>query len=506
MRPTSFLFPVLLATATAGLAQTPTLSVAGGSFPGAITFEFGPLPIGKATAVLYSLNAGPTPLSLLDPNDPRVLHIGLDYVSSPLLGFAGLDGRWHLGPVGIGNDPALLDMALFFHGFSYPGTTRAVDQVPEHRVLRFAPANAFRDRRTVLTYPRAFFPVIRLPDFRWMAAGGGSGGLLAQIALKSTEIYDPRTDSFTGGPDMTTERSLHKATQLRDGRWLITAGVDKLNDPQATCELYDPAQNQFTATASMRDKRMGHTATLLPDGRVLVTGGLSDMNGPNLDPILSALNSTEIYDPATGKWTVGPNMRQARAGHEAILLPNGKVLLAGGIGWISIIVKVPWLFTDCDLYDPTTNQISAAPAMKVARAVFPVADLGGGRYLVSGGASDLLKVGEPTATAELYDAATNQWTAVGSMQTKRGMHAMVPLAGGRFLAIGGANGQIDKPNALDSTEIYDVAAKTWSAGPLMSMSRAGYGWFDTPPGQVHLLGGGSGTGSPVNNFTDWYYR
>jgi hypothetical protein len=500
----------LLLAGSALLPAQAVLTVEGGSYPGTIRLGFGPLPIGKPIAVLYSLNAGPTPLAWIDPADPRLLQVGLDYIASPLLGVAGISGHWSLGPIPVGNDPALLDFALFVHGFSYPGAPRAVDQVPEHRVLRFAPANAFRDRRTGFQYARAFFPVIPLPECRWMIAGGGSNGLLSQVALRSTEIYDPRTDSFTLGPLMTTERSLHKATRLPNGRWLLTAGVDVRNDPQNVCELFDPATNQFTATAPMRDKRMGHTATLLPNGKVLVTGGLADMNAPNtpIDPVLSALHSTELYDPATGLWTVGPNMGKPRAGHEAVLLPNGKVLLAGGIGWnlILIVVKVPAIFAECDLYDPATNTISPAASMAKPRAIFPVADLGNARYLASGGVSDLLSLGQPTTAAEVYDASANQWNTVGSMAQARGMHAMLALGGGRFLAIGGADGQVTAPNALDSTEVYSDTTRAWSAGPRMSMSRAGYGWFEAPTGQLHLLGGGSGTGSPVNNFTDWYYR
>ena len=58
-----------------------------------------------------------------------------------------------------------------------------------------------------------------------------------------------------------------------------------------------------------------HTATLLPNGKVLVAGG----NG----------TSAELYDPALGTWTPTGNLNTVRFGHTATLLPNGKVLLAG---------------------------------------------------------------------------------------------------------------------------------------------------------------------------------
>ncbi len=67
---------------------------------------------------------------------------------------------------------------------------------------------------------------------------------------------------------------------------------------------------------------MYHTATLLPNGKVLVAGGF---NGG-----FTILTSAELYDPASGSWTATGSLNTARAYHTATLLPNGKVLVAGG--------------------------------------------------------------------------------------------------------------------------------------------------------------------------------
>ena len=79
---------------------------------------------------------------------------------------------------------------------------------------------------------------------------------------------------------------------------------------------------QFEPTGSLHTARYGHTATLLPNGKVLVAGGGSS----NASPLASA----ELYDPATGHWTTTGSLATARSGHTATLLPNGKVLVAGG--------------------------------------------------------------------------------------------------------------------------------------------------------------------------------
>jgi hypothetical protein len=79
------------------------------------------------------------------------------------------------------------------------------------------------------------------------------------------------------------------------------------DDPaSASAQLYDPRTAAWTATSDMIQGRAGHTAILLPDGKVLVVGGTTSWMGepcrPGVDgPTPRVLSSAELYDPGTGQ-------------------------------------------------------------------------------------------------------------------------------------------------------------------------------------------------------------
>ena len=492
-------------------AQNLELGVVGGSMPG--PFELGiagGLPF-EIVLIVPSSTSGPTPLSLIDPADPRSLSIGVDLVGNAIAAITDFNGEVSL-PGQLSLVPALVDVPLYWQAVTFAFQPTLVDRISNPDVFRFGIAGEFRDRGLTTFDLRAFATALERADRKTLIVGGARGALLAQVAVDTTEIYDPITDTFVNGPTMTTPRSLHTQTKLDDGRYLICGGVDDANNPQASCEIYDPVADTFTAVASMNSPRMGATATLLADGRVFVSGGLEaiSVTPTQLQAIRDAVDSTEIYDPVADTWTVGPPMSDPRAGHVALQRTDGVIVLAGGISWDPNILFgwLPTVRTSSDLYDPATNTMSAGPSMNDARALTDPVAIGADRWLIAGGMNGLsiipFNAGNPTASAEIYDGANNTFTSVGSMATARANQKAWALGNGQYLLAGGGDGSILSPVPLSSTEVFDTATNTFSPGPAMNAPRAAAGIYFTTQGQVFLFGGAD-SGATITNTTEWYF-
>jgi len=227
---------------------------------------------------------------------------------------------------------------------------------------------------------------------------------------------------------------------------------------------------------------------------------------------LSALhdvtNTAEIYDPVTDGWTPTANLRTPRAAHSAILRPDGKVLLAGGISWDPVII-IGWLPTvrsSCDLYDPVTNAMVAGPAMVGPRSFVAPLELGNDKWLLAGGiaALSLTNPGTATAAAEIYDAVANTWTPTGAMANPRAFHSGWALGNGEFLLAGGAAGTILLPVPAADSERFSLQSGSFAPGPSLTIPRAAPAMIRTSLGQIHLFGGGS-TNNTITNTTEFYY-
>ena len=237
------------------------------------------------------------------------------------------------------------------------------------------------------------------------------------------------------------------------------------------------AGSMLAPTGSMHVPRAVHTATLLPDGRVLVAGGMQK-NGVFED-------SAELYDPASGRFEMLPKLSSRRVGHSATLLPSGRVLIVGGSAgrrfeggrWIGDVVAT------AELYDPATHSFRSAGSMSAPRAHQAAVRLADGRVLLAGGynaSSDAL------GSAEIYDPASGAFRATGSLKTPRTPDAAVLLKDGRVLIPGGSDAS---GSVLASAEIYDPKTGSFSPAGEMIAARRKHGGILLASGRVLVVGG-----------------
>jgi hypothetical protein len=267
---------------------------------------------------------------------------------------------------------------------------------------------------------------------------GGTDGV--SRAFTSAELYDPGSGTFSpSAGSMSAARIFHSSTLLPNGKVLIAGGRDFNFGTTATADLYDPGSDAFTPTGSLNLARRAQTATLLPDGRVLVAGGVFQPQGNS-----AATATAEIYDPVGGAFAFTGSMAVARVGHTATLLPNGKVLVSGGtIGEANIIPTAT-----AELYDPSTGLFSPAGSMVIARAFQSAMLLPNGKVLLAGGLDTNLNA---ASTAELYDPVSGSFSLTGDLSTARENHLAAMLATGNVLLAGGFD---TAQNALASAELY----------------------------------------------------
>ncbi len=221
-----------------------------------------------------------------------------------------------------------------------------------------------------------------LPNGKILVAGGTGGGTSGSAEL-SAELYDPDTGTWSITGNLNTPRVSHSATLLQNGKVLVAGGVDGAGITTDSAELYDPATGTWTTTGNLNTPRRNRSATLLPNGKVLVAGGSGDAG---------LLDSAEIYDPETATWNATGSLNSPGRG-LAILLSSGKVLVVGGDA--------------AELYNPETGTWSPTAGLNAPRSSHTATLLPEGRVLVAGGSSTSLA--GTLNSSELYDPNTETW-------------------------------------------------------------------------------------------------
>ena len=184
---------------------------------------------------------------------------------------------------------------------------------------------------------------------------------------------------------------------------------------------------EWTLTGSLNQPRSEHQAVLLPDGTVLIAGGHIGGQGPT--------SSCEIYNPETGEWTYTDSMSTPRKNFVKVILNNGKVLAIGG--------------RTSQVYDPETGEWESPDSMHYVRQYFDAVILTNGKVLAVGGFDNADR-----NSAEIYDPETGEWTLTGFLNEGRVMHTATLLPNGKVLVAGDSNS--------NTCEIYDPESGEWT--------------------------------------------
>ncbi len=279
-----------------------------------------------------------------------------------------------------------------------------------------------------------------LRDGRVLVAGGTGAG--NEGVLSSAELYDPARGTWSATGSMLAPHSDHSATLLGDGRVLVTAATGE-------AELYDPGTGTWSATGRMSTPRTSYAVTLLRDGRVLVSGG---------DPGVASEREfapPELFDPLSGTWSVAGTMHVPRSLHTATLLDDGRVLIAGGQGTEASESNPMGLVASAELYDPASGAWTVTGDMQAPRSGHAAVMLPDGRVLVVGGLF-------LAATTEVFDPLAGTWMLGGQSEGGTGGTQAILLSDGRVVVVN-ALGGIEVVDPLDPSSRTTADTGRWGA-------------------------------------------
>jgi hypothetical protein len=313
-------------------------------------------------------------------------------------------------------------------------------------VLAAGPATAaptFSPGPPPMLEPRYEPAAVALPDGRVLIAGGTKS---PGVPVKTAELYDPVLNSFEklegAGHELAEPRAEPAYTALPGGAALIVGGYAGSEKYPLTADLFNPATNTFEpTTGNTTVPRDGAVAVLLKNGEVLVAGGFYEAGKAGI-----YLRSAELYDPVTRTFhALGGEMLAARYTPAAGLLPDGRVLIAGGYNPGSS----PRYLASAEAFNPASGTFEALPAhMGIGRDEAGYAVLPDGKILIVGGyAGNGVAVGR---SAEVFNPVTMSFEPLGAeLIGERDGPAVAPLPGERFLVVGGADGGPEYPKTAE---------------------------------------------------------
>ncbi|MBL8861060.1 MAG: hypothetical protein JNK02_03530 [Planctomycetes bacterium] len=480
----------LLALALPLLAADLTVEITGSLAPGQSITRIQGDP-GRAFSLYISATESPTPIS-------ELITLDIDPIRqlAAMVEIAGvLDGSGQ-ATFAFATTPALVGGRLSFQAASVrPGV-----QVSNLARATYLAPNSFG------ALPAAGVSLLGdafvLPDGRRLFLGGSG-----PLALS----YEPALQEVQVAGLLPSANLFATRTLLADGRVLVCGGIDLAGQPVAEAFVFDPASGKSVAVGALATPRAGAAAVRLANGRVLVTGGLAALDLTDPLAFFDAIqSSSELFDPVTATFLAGPAMPERKAFHTATVLANGAVLVAGGLAVVPVL-NLPFVSNLGYATNASATSFSPLPKLfTTGRLLHSATRLPDGRVLLVGGITadltDVLSTGDLTqiALTAVAETALYQPSGLGSfsngpaLAAGRAFHTASLLGSGRVLVAGGvtgsldlgsiATGRLELPTPVVTSELVGPAASR--SGPDLAAARAGASAALLPDGRVVVVGGG----------------
>jgi hypothetical protein len=273
------------------------------------------------------------------------------------------------------------------------------------------------------------------------------------------------SNELVSAPDLPMPMAQPALVPLRDGRVLVIGDDGDGGGTGTRALVYDPATGVSEPTGPLvsGDSLWAESAVRLKDGKVLIIGNAF----------------AQVFDPSTLRFTpVGP-MITPRTGAAVALLPDGHVLVAGGIPSGQDVAT-----SSAELFDPDTSTFSTTGSFGASHAYAATAILPDGRVFVA--------PGESGKSAEVYDPRTGTFSDAGSMSSYSNRDMAIALPGGRVVVLA----SFGMPSRPQRAEVWDPTSLTFSPGPDLPFRATGATLLDD--GQILFVGGRlSGTYDPM---------
>jgi len=296
---------------------------------------------------------------------------------------------------------------------------------------------------------------------------------------------------FSATGHLNAAKSGHSATLLPNGQVLVVGQANSLTE---SAELYDPNTGTWKFVNAGTSYWRDHTATLLQSGKVLFAGGWGF--------VYNSYRAAALYDPASATWSPTANLLSLRgAAHQATLLQDGRVLVTGGTNDADFSFGLP----NVELYDPGAEAWIRAPDLHVPRYGHSATRLSDGRVLVAGGdslqgqAETTFGVFPANNTAEVFDPAAGNWSTTGNLNAGRSGHTASLLPNGEVLVAGGYTFTPPNSGVINKkAERYEPSSALWHETSDLSVARSAHTATLLPNGQV-LVAGGFGASGVLNS-------